>query len=426
MSTKNEKKGFLDNLTQKISSALTPFASKLQQNKFIAALCDTMQGTMPLLIIGSFAVMLLCIDIGSYQKILASIPNATSVLGIINSTTSGAYALWTVLLLSYFYGLRIDLKQNVVTIPVSIAVFFILSNEISANSVGTQNLITSMIVGALVPAAIKYMVEHNIRIKMPNSVPKFVEEGFAVLVPAIILCTIAGVVNAIFAGTNYATFSGFIYSVLQTPLLKVTTSFWPYVLISCIASAILWPGLHANTIMGVVSPLVMANSAANLAAWQAGEEIPNIIEFEFQMIGDPGGQACLLLPCLIGLLFCKSKQIKQVSKVGFVPAIFGIGEPILFGFPCMFNALMFIPMVLTTFWNYAFEYICISTGLVGRFTGVTLPWTTPPFLKSALASTTPLQAVIMEFVMLLVNGLIWYPFVKAYDNQLVEKEAEAK
>lgn len=424
MTAKTEKKNIFGNLAGWLQNTLVPLGEKLQSNNVIGAISETMQATMPLIIIGSFAVMFLCIDIGPYQKFLTSIPGATNVLGIINGMTSGAYSLWVVMLLSYFYGNKIGLKQNVVTVPITTAVFFILSAEISANSVGTNNLITAMLVGVLVPKAVKFLLEKNIRIRMPAGVPRFVEEGFATLIPALIICMISGVISGVFANTSYGTFTGLVYAILQAPLLKATASFWPYVLISCFASAIMWPGLHANTIMGVITPLVMANSTANMEAYMAGKALPNIIEFEFQMIGNPGGQASLLIPCVLGLLICRSKQIKQVSKVGIIPAIFGIGEPILFGLPCMFNPLMIIPMIVTTFWNYACWYVAISTGLVGKFTGVILPWTTPPFLNSALASTTPVSAVICHAVMLIVNALIWIPFIKAYDNQLLAQEAK--
>ncbi|WP_071442305.1 PTS sugar transporter subunit IIC [Traorella massiliensis] len=430
MSTDVKKKGFLDSLTDGISKWLVPIGEKLQANNVIAAIAETMQATMPLIIIGSFAVMFLCIDIGPWQSWINSVPGLVSVLTKINTLTSGAYSLWVVLLLSYFYGNRINLKQNIVTIPVTAAVFFIVSpltdGNISANAVGTSNLITAMLVGCLVPLGVKFLIQHKVLIRMPNSVPKFVEEGFAILVPAIILCVIAGVIDVIFSGTSYVTFAGFVYAMLQAPLTNIGLSYGGYAIIMCIASAILWPGLHANTIMGVVQPLTLAASAANLAALQAGETLPNIIEYEFNMIMDPGGQASLLIPCLLGLFFCKSKQIKQVSKVGFIPAIFGIGEPILFGFPCMFNPLMIIPMVLSTFWNVTCWYVAIVTGLVGRFSGLVLPWTTPPLLNSALASTTPVAAVICHIVMLVVNALIWLPFVRAYDRQLFEKENAAE
>ena len=43
--------------------------------------------------------------------------------------------------------------------------------------------------------------------------------------------------------------------------------------------------------------------------------------------------------------------------------------------------------------------------------------------NTALASTTPVQTVIAQAIMLAGCFLIWMPFMRMYDNQLLEKEA---
>ena len=415
----------MDNLMKKLEKILTPFGEFMQKIKAFSAIADTMQIGMPIIIIGSFCVLFTNIDIGPWQSIIQSIPGFVSTCNKISSFTSGGFALFELILLTYMYAQKIGLKERVACIPVSIAVFLILSpvaedGNILMNTIGMQSLITAILIGLIVPVCVKFFIEKRIMIRMPASVPQFVSEGFALLIPGLVLCAIAGAIDAFFITTSYGSFQGFIYATLQVPLAGIGLSFGGYALIMAFTSLILWPGLHANTVIGVVQPLLLAASAENLAGGA------NIIEFEFNMICDPGGQACLLIPCILGLFLCKSKQLKQVSKIGIIPAIFGIGEPILFGFPCMFNPLMFIPMILSTVWNVAVWYISISIGLVGQFSGVILPWTTPPLLNSFLASTTPFAAVLCHIVMLVVDILIWLPFVRVYDRQLTDAEAETE
>ena len=81
-------------------------------------------------------------------------------------------------------------------------------------------------------------------------------------------------------------------------------------------------------------------------------------------------------------------------------------------------------MVLSTITTYIVYYVGIASGLVGYFTGVVLPWTTPPILNVALSSSTPVRAVIMQLIAMAVGILVYYPFVKGYDNQLLRKEEE--
>ena len=43
--------------------------------------------------------------------------------------------------------------------------------------------------------------------------------------------------------------------------------------------------------------------------------------------------------------FAKSKQLKALGKVGIIPALFGINEPILFGAPVVMNPMLAIPFI---------------------------------------------------------------------------------
>lgn len=417
----------MNKFMKKLESFLSPIGEFMQKIKALNAIAGAMQAGMSIIIIGSFCTLFTNLDIGPWQSIVKSIPGFVNVCNKISSLTTGGFALFILILLTYMYAQIIGLKESVTSIPVAVAVFFILSplskdGNILANSIGMQSLITAIIIGLLVPRCMKFLIEKRIVIRMPDTVPQFVSEGFIILVPGLILCAIAGVIDAMFTTTTFGSFQNFIYTIIQTPLSGVGLSFGGFALIMGFASLILWPGLHANTIMGIVSPLLLAASAQNQAAIAAGKVATNIIEYQFNLVCDPGGQACLLIPCILGLLLCKSKQIKQVSKIAIVPAIFGIGEPILFGFPCMFNALFFIPMIVSTVFNVAFWFIMISAGLVGPFSGIILPWTTPPIINSFLASTTPLAAVFCHIVMLAIDVLIWLPFVRLYDKQLVDAE----
>ena len=42
----------------------------------------------------------------------------------------------------------------------------------------------------------------------------------------------------------------------------------------------------------------------------------------------------------------KSEQLKAVSKAAIVPGLFNINEPVIFGYPIMYNPIMCIPFIL--------------------------------------------------------------------------------
>lgn len=415
---------------EKIEKALTPFGEKLQGLTFLQAISESLQATLPILIVGSFATLISSLDVGPWQSIVTAIPGLVPICQKVSTFTSGGFTLLMLIALAYIYCRRIELKESISCSALTVAVFLILSEVVDGNiasaALGMRGMILALAVGVLVPKCVKILLDKDVKIHMPDSVPKFVEEGFAILIPAVIICGVAGIVNYCFTLLGYTSFQTFFYSVIQLPIQGIGLSFGGFMFIMCLVALVMWPGLHASTMSAFIQPLALAASAVNLEAWNAGEPIPNIIEYSFMQCGKFGGGACLLLPCIIGLLFCRSKQIKSVAKLGFVPAIFCIGEPVLFGFPMMLNPMMIIPMILSTVSTYAIFYAGIASGLVGRFNGVVLPWTTPPVLNVMLSSSTPLRAVLMQVAAMAVGLAIYYPFVKAYDNQLVAGEAADK
>lgn len=413
---------------EKIEKALTPFGAKIQNILFMQAISEALQATLPILIVGSFATLISSLDIGPWQSIVQAVPGLVPVCQKITSFTSSGFTLLMLIALAYLYCQKINLKEYISCTALTVAVFLILSEvtdgNIASSALGMRGMILALFVGVLVPKSVKFLLDKNVRIRMPDSVPKFVEEGFSILLPAAIVCIIASVLNYCFTLLGYTSFQTFFYSTIQIPLQGIGLSFGGFVFISCLGALVMWPGLHASTISAFIQPLALAASAANLEAWNAGEAIPNVIEYSFMQSGKFGGGANLLLPCIVALLFCKSRQLKSVAKLGIVPAIFCIGEPILFGFPMMLNPMMIIPMILSTITTYIVYYVGIASGLVGHFTGVVLPWTTPPVVNVALSSSTPIPAIIMQLIAMAVGMLVYYPFVKAYDNQLLKKERE--
>lgn len=414
----------------RVEKILTPFGAKLQNVTFMQAISESLQATLPILIVGSFATLVSSLDIGPWQSIVQAIPGLVPICSKITAFTSSGYTLLMLIALAYLYCKKINLKEYISCTALTVAVFLILSEVVDGNiastALGMRGMILALFVGILVPKSVKFMLDKNFKIHMPNSVPKFVEEGFSILLPAAVVCVVAGIIDYCFTLLGYTSFQEFFYSMIQIPLQGIGLSFGGFVFISCLGALVMWPGLHASTISAFIQPLALAASAANLEAWNAGEALPNIIEYSFMQSGKFGGGANLLLPCIIALIFCKSKQLKSVAKVGIVPAVFCIGEPILFGFPMMLNPMMIIPMVVSTITTYVVYYIGIASGLVGYFTGVVLPWTTPPILNVALSSSTPVSAVIMQLIAMAVGILVYYPFVKSYDNQLFKKEEQAE
>lgn len=420
----------LGKVTDKINEKMTPFSAKLMSIQFIAAISETMQAIMPIILIGSFGCLVAYLDVGPWQRIVNSIPYLVDICGKLQLVTLGLFSLYVVVVLTYIYATKLMMKESISCIPISIAVFFMVTpcdwGGIPITWLGTSGLFSALIIGAFVPRLLKLMIDKNICVRMPSVVPKFVEDSFKILVPGIIILVAAGALDAVLENSSFGCLHSIIYDIIQTPVSNIGLSLGGHIIICILAATIMWCGLHAGTIGNLITPLLIAASADNLAAYSAGAEIPNIITQEFFNMTLPGMAGCLLIPAILMASICRSKQLKSVGRLAVIPAIFGIGEPVLFGAPVMLNPLFYLPMILSIIVNQVLTYVSILTGLIGHSTGVVLPWTTPPILYPLLANSTPVRAAILNGLLILLDIFIWLPFVKAYDRNTLEREEEAE
>ena len=108
-------------------------------------------------------------------------------------------------------------------------------------------------------------------------------------------------------------------------------------------------GIHQSVIYSsILEPLLIVNMTQNMAAYAAGEAIPNIINVAlvpgFGMMGGSGSTICLLIATfLVG----RNKATRGVAKMAFVPGLFNINEPVIFGYPIVYNISLIIPFILT-------------------------------------------------------------------------------
>lgn len=426
----NGKTSALEKMTDRLSAVLTPVSDKLMSIQVIAAISQTMQAVMPVILIGSIGCLIAYLDVGPWQKIVTAIPHLVDICGKMQLITLGFFSLYVVVVLTYIYATMLQMKENVACIPVSIAVFLMLTpcswEGVPTAWMGTSGLFSALIIGALVPRLIKLMIDKKVCIRMPSTVPKFVEDSFKILVPGMILVAAAGIIDAVLEASSFGCLHNVIYTILQAPIANVGLSLPGHMLICVLAASVMWCGLHAGTVGNLLQPLLIAASADNLAAYTAGEELPNLITQEFFNLTLPGMAGCLLIPALLMAFYCKSSQLKSVGRLAVIPAIFGIGEPVLFGAPVMLNPLLYLPMVISIIVNNLLAYGAMATGIIGRSTGVVLPWTTPPVLYPLLSNSTPVRAAVLNVVLILLDLVIWLPFVKVFDKNTCEKEAASE
>ena len=270
-------------------------------------------------------------------------------------------------------------------------------------------------------------VKKDISIKMPNGVPSGVADSFSSLLPTGIIITICAIIYAICHFIFNTTFAELIYSVIQIPLQGITDSFFGVIIMTVVMSLLWWTGVHGGSICGgILSPILQANMAANQKIIDSG--LPLTIQNGGHIFTQQFWDNFLCMSgagIVIGLViyitfFAKSKSLRSLGKLSIVPNIFNINEPIIFGTPIVLNIYLLIPFVLVPLIIGISSYLLMYMGILPLFSGVMVPWTTPPIISGLLIGGW--RVALWQFVMIVVSFVIYLPFIKKIDTLELNKE----
>lgn len=127
----------------------------------------------------------------------------------------------------------------------------------------------------------------------------------------------------------------------------------------------------------------------------------------------------------INLLFAKSEQYKSLGKIGIVPNIFNINEPIVFGLPLVLNPIYFIPLITSSIVGGLIGIVFLNiTGILSNFNPlIELPWVTPAPFAAYISGGWLL--FIMTVLIIVSQILLYYPFFKMGDKKAYEAEQQA-
>lgn len=421
-------------MLSKLESILMPLAERIGKNKYLIAIRDGFLLSMPLLIVGSFFLLIANFPIPGWTNFWARFfgENWDAYFAKPTDATFSIMAMLAVVGIGYsfseqmkvdkLFGAAVSLVCWFLIMPYKIMVNDTAVSGIPLGWVGSKGIFVGIIVAFLSVHIYAWVNKKGWIIKMPDGVPPTVAKSFSALIPAGISVLVFFIINIIFAMTPYDNAFNFVFTILQTPLLKLGNTL-PAMVIAYIFLHLFWFfGVNGGSVVGAVfNPILQTLSAENLAAFQAGQPLPNIISQQFQDLFATFGGCGSTLSLLIAMLFfCRSKRIKELGKLAFIPGLFGINEPIVFGLPILLNPMILIPFMLVPTINIVISYFCMSIGLVPLCSGVAIPWTMPVILSGFLA--TGWQGAVLQFILLVLGVFIYMPFIKMMDKQYMEDE----
>lgn len=433
--TENNKRSFMDKFTEA--------AMKFGAQVHLRSLRDAFAIMMPLFILAGLAVL---INSVIFPKILSesslqtagywavSIANATlNVSGLILCGIIGYTLSRNKGYKSPYTCVMIAIAALIVMMPQTLKIAAADGTEIEAGGIltygnlGTSSMFAGIIVGLLsTEIYLRLSKIDKLRVNIGGDVPPQVNASYNNMIPAMLTIIIFSLVSFGLYAAFKTDLITLITTMIQEPLRKINTSLIGTVLIYSFGNFLFTFGIHQTVVNGtILEPLLLVNMNENMAAAAAGKEIPHIINSTFVptfgMMGGTGSTICLLIAAFI--FFRKNQQYNELSKLAVAPGIFNINEPVIFGFPIVFNLPMMIPFVLTPAIGIIVAYFATAIGFMNKCT-VLVPWTTPPLLNGFLATGGDFRAIIVQLVIIVIGVLLYLPFMKI-SEKVSREQAEA-
>ncbi|MGE7859054.1 PTS sugar transporter subunit IIC [Bacillus sp. NPDC094064] len=286
-------------------------------------------------------------------------------------------------------------------------------------NLGGHGLFVTMIVSILSVEILRFCKKNNVTIKMPEQVPPSVSRSFEALIPAAFVIIIMSLITIVFKVDVH-----YVVDKLAAPLVKAGDSYFG-VIIPVFLITFFWSfGIHGVSVVGTVArPLWDVYLGKNGEAVASGaSHFPFIAPEPFYQwfiwIGGSGATLGLVLAMIV---FGRSKYSKALSRTCIVPGIFNINEPVIFGLPIVLNPILIIPFVITPLVTATIAYAATVMGFVTP-THIMPPWTLPAPIGAYLATGGDWRAVVLVFINIAISFLIYLPFFKMYDKNMLEIE----
>ena len=413
-----------------------PFFEKISRNKYLRAIRDGFIAGMPVILFSSIFIL------------IAYVPNAWGFHWSkdIETLLMTPYS-YSMGVLAFFVGgttakaltdsMNRDLPATnqinfISTMLASMVGFLLMAAEPAKEGgfltafMGTKGLLTAFIAAFITVNVYKVCVKNNVTIRMPDEVPPNISQVFKDLIPFTLSVVLLYALELVVKASLHVTVAESIGTLLA-PLFSAADGYLGITIIFGAYAFFWFVGIHGPSIVEpAIAAITYANAEVNLKLIQQGMHADKILTSGTQMfIVTLGGTGATLVVPFMFMWLTKSKRNRAIGRASVVPTFFGVNEPILFGAPLVLNPIFFIPFIFAPIANvWIFKFFIDTLGM-NSFTA-NLPWTTPAPLGLVLGTNFQVLSFILAVLLVVVDVIIYYPFVKVYDEQILEEERSGK
>ncbi|MDG8213500.1 lactose-specific PTS transporter subunit EIIC [Streptococcus pneumoniae] len=301
-----------------------------------------------------------------------------------------------------------------------------IENGLATGFLGTKGLLSAFLAAFVTVAIYKVCAKNNVTIRMPDEVPPNISQVFKDVIPftlSVVSLYALDLLARHFVGSSVAESIGKFFA----PLFSAADGYLGITIIFGAFAFFWFVGIHGPSIVEpAIAAITYANAEVNLNLLQQGMHADKILTSGTQMfIVTMGGTGATLVVPFMFMWLTKSKRNRAIGRASVVPTFFGVNEPILFGAPLVLNPIFFIPFIFAPIANvWIFKFFIETLGM-NSFTA-NLPWTTPAPLGLVLGTNFQVLSFILAALLIVVDVVIYYPFLKVYDEQILEEERSGK
>lgn len=409
-----------------------PFFEKLSRNIYLRAIKDGFISSMPAVLFSSIFILIAAVpNIFGFKWsdeqlafILKPYNYSMGILALLVAGTTAKSLTDSVNTRSMEKTNQINYMSTFLAAVVGLLILAAdpIEGGFANGLLGTRGLLTAFLAAFITVNIYKVCIKNNVTIRLPEEVPPNIAQVFKDVIPfALSVLSIYGldlIVRNIF-GTNVAESVGKILA----PLFSATDGYIGLAIVFGAYAFFWFVGIHGPS---VVEPLIVAISYANIEAnvqlVQAGMHADKILNPVTQtFVVTMGGTGATLVVPFMFMWLCKSKRNRIVGRASVVPTFFGVNEPILFGAPIVLNPIFFIPFVTAPIINVWIMKFFVDVLQMNSFS-IILPWTTPAPIGIVMGTALAPLSFVLAITLIIINTLIYYPFVKVYDHQILEEE----
>ena len=427
-------------LLEKLDKILSPIGAKVGNQIHLKSISNGMMMTLPLIVVGSIFLIIANPPVNPdlinpetaniFMKFMLSwkefAVNNYQTLTTPYNMTMGIVGMMSAFAIAYCLAGEYNMKAAISGL-ISTSMFLMIcapsvDGSIATNFLGADGLFIAIIIGLSSVEITRFVESRGWQFKFPDTVPPAVTTFVNSLLPLLLNIIVLYGINILIMSNIGVGIPEAIMKVL-TPALSVVDNIWGYLAIITFGNVLWLLGVNGTSIIfPIVFALGIQNTGINADLVANGQDpsvVMNLQMFRLAILGGAGNTLGLTLL----MMKSKSTHLKSLGRLGVVPGICGINEPIIFGGPIVFNPILAIPFIVTPIVTVGLGYLAQVMGLITP--GYLVDPSFIPFFAQAYFSSMDWRNVLFVFGLVILSVIIYYPFFKVYEKNMLEQEYPA-